>query len=146
MRTGGGTIAADNHNGVGVSGVAGGDGTADSGAKLMVSVGFGKTATGGFAEALVYGADNGAQISSNSWGHTAPNAVEQSVLDAIDYYTDSASDGGEGIEGIVVFAAGNDNSNANYYPGFYDKTVAVAATTNGGSRASFSNYGEYQRP
>jgi len=48
------------------------------------------------------------------------------VLDAIDYYTDSASDGGEGIEGIVVFAAGNDNSNADYYPGFYEKTVAVA--------------------
>ena len=49
MRTGGGTIAADNHNGVGVSGVAGGDGSPDTGAKLMVSVGFGKTATGGFA-------------------------------------------------------------------------------------------------
>ena len=64
----GGTIAADNNNGLGVAGVAGGDGSADSGAKLMISVGFGKTAVGGFAEALVYGADMGAQISSNSWG------------------------------------------------------------------------------
>ncbi|KAH8078787.1 serine-type endopeptidase [Aureococcus anophagefferens] len=64
----GGTIAADNNNGLGVAGVAGGDGSADSGAKLMISVGFGKTAVDGFAEALVYGADMGAQISSNSWG------------------------------------------------------------------------------
>ena len=64
----GGTIAADTNNGVGVAGVAGGDGTPDSGVKLMISVGFGDTNTGGFAEALVYGADNGAQISSNSWG------------------------------------------------------------------------------
>ena len=143
MRTGGGTVAADTNNDVGVAGVAGGDGTADSGAKIMVSVGFGSSSTGGFAEALVYGADNGAQISSNSWGYISSGVVEQAVLDAIDYYTDSASDGGEGIEGIVVFAAGNDNSNANYYPGFYDKTVAVAATTNGGSRAYFSNYGEW---
>jgi len=107
----------------------------------LVSVGFGQTSTGGFAEALVYGADNGAQISSNSWGYISSGVVEQAVLDAIDYYTDSASDGGEGIEGIVVFAAGNDNSNADYYPGFYPKTVAVAATDNSGSRASFSNYG-----
>ncbi|KAK7249488.1 serine-type endopeptidase [Aureococcus anophagefferens] len=64
----GGTIAADNNNGLGVAGVAGGDGSADSGVKLMISVGFGKTAVDGFAEALVYGADMGAQISSNSWG------------------------------------------------------------------------------
>ena len=82
----GGTIAADSNNGVGVAGVAGGDGTPDSGVKLMISVGFGDTNTGGFAEALVYGADNGAQISSNSWGYSSPNAVGQAELNAIDYY------------------------------------------------------------
>ena len=63
-----GTIAADSNNGIGVAGVAGGDGTPGSGASLMISVGFGSTFTGGFAEALVYGADNGAQVSSNSSG------------------------------------------------------------------------------
>ena len=63
-----GTIAADSNNGIGVAGVAGGDGTPGSGASLMISVGFGSTSTGGFAEALVYGADNGAQVSSNSSG------------------------------------------------------------------------------
>jgi len=63
-----GTIAADSNNGIGVAGVVGGDGTPGSGASLMISVGFGSTFTGGFAEALVYGADNGAQVSSNSSG------------------------------------------------------------------------------
>ena len=68
LRTGGGTIAADTNNGIGVAGVAGGNGSPDSGAKLMISLGFGDSNTGGFAEALVYGADNGAQVSSNSSG------------------------------------------------------------------------------
>jgi subtilisin family serine protease len=71
----GGTIAADNNNGVGVAGVAGGDGSANSGAKLMITVGFGDTAVKGFAEALTYGADMGAQISSNSWGYTGARAA-----------------------------------------------------------------------
>jgi subtilisin family serine protease len=59
-----GTIAADNDNGVGVSGIAGGKG-GDAGASLMIGVVFGNTNTDGFAEALVYGADNGAHITSN---------------------------------------------------------------------------------
>ena len=101
----------------------------------MVSLGFGDTATGGFAEALVYGADNGAQISSNSWGYTSPGSYEQAVLDAIDYY--------DGAGGIVVFAAGNDDADAAYYPGYYSKAVAVAALDNSAVRASFSNYGSW---
>ena len=50
----GGTIAADTDNGIGVAGVAGGTPTSP-GVQLMISVGFGDTTTGGFAEALVYG-------------------------------------------------------------------------------------------
>ncbi|KAH8062755.1 serine-type endopeptidase [Aureococcus anophagefferens] len=108
---------------------------ANSGAKLMISVGFGKTATGGFAEALLYGADMGAQISSNSWGYTSRGYVAQSILDAIDYYN--------AVNGIVVFAAGNSNSEADYYPAFYSATVAVSAVEDNGVRASFSNYGDW---
>jgi subtilisin family serine protease len=130
-----GTIAADSNNGIGVAGVAGGDGTPGSGASLMTSVGFGSTAYGGFAEALIYGADNGAQVSSNSWGYTSPDYYEQVVLDAIDYYNSAG--------GIVVFAAGNDNSESCYYPGCYDGVVGVAALDDSGVRASFSNYGDW---
>jgi len=131
----GGTVAADSNNGVGVAGVAGGDGTPDTGVKLMISVGFGDGSVGGFAEALVYGADNGAHVSSNSWGYTAPGAYEQAVLAAIDYFNSK--------NGIVVFAAGNDNSASNYYPGFYSGSVAVAATSSNKKGASFTNYGDW---
>merc|ERR1719181_1318696 len=130
-----GTIAAETNNGVGVAGVAGGGGTPNSGVRIMTSVGFGKTGNSGFAEAIVYGADNGADISSNSWGYTSPGVFSESVLNAIDYANEK--------DKIVVFASGNSNSNDEYYPGFYDGTVAVAATNNGGVRAPFSNYGKY---
>ncbi|KAH8063087.1 serine-type endopeptidase [Aureococcus anophagefferens] len=59
----GGTIAADSNNGVGVAGVAGGDGSANSGVKLMIG-----------------------KISSNSWGYDEPGVYDQAELDAIDYY------------------------------------------------------------
>jgi len=129
-----GTIAADNDNGYYGAGVAGGKG-GERGASLMTSVGFGTTAYTGFAEAMVYGADNGAHISSNSWGYTSPNVYDPDVLDAIDYAV------GEGV--IVVFAAGNDNDNSEYYPGCYDSVIGVAAVDNSGARASFSNYGSW---
>jgi subtilisin family serine protease len=59
-----GTISADSDNGVGVSGVAGGkEGVA--GVSLMTSTCFGQGATGGFAEALVYGADE--VLTGDSW-------------------------------------------------------------------------------
>ncbi|KAH8045130.1 serine-type endopeptidase [Aureococcus anophagefferens] len=178
----GGTIAADNNNGVGVAGVAGGT-PANSGAKLMISVGFGDTAVAGRG-ALTYGADMGAQISSNSGLHGAraasvtsfervwpgkrwsprdrgdafeqgsprvdrdsaarppeiatdvgPGYIAQNIKDAIDYYNSK--------KGIVVFAAGNQNSASDYDPAFYSATVAVAAVTDAGVRASFSNYGDW---
>ena len=82
----------------------------------------------------VYGATTRAD-QLQRWGYTAPDVYEQAVLDAIDYYND--------MGGIVVFAAGNSNSEACYYPGCYDGVVGVAALDNGGTRASFSNYGEW---
>ena len=45
----------------------------------QVSVVFGTTQTSGFAEALVYGADNGAHVSSNSWGYTTAGVYESAV-------------------------------------------------------------------
>ncbi|KAH8062752.1 serine-type endopeptidase [Aureococcus anophagefferens] len=48
----GGTIAADNNNGVGVAGVAGGDGSANSGAKLMIPLLHGPVTMEGAARTL----------------------------------------------------------------------------------------------
>ncbi|KAH8046302.1 serine-type endopeptidase [Aureococcus anophagefferens] len=94
----GGTIAADNNNGVGVAGVAGGDGSANSGAKLMISVGFGDTAVKGFAEALTYGADMGAQISSNSWGYTGARAASVTSFESLAGKTMVAARPGDAFE------------------------------------------------
>ena len=69
------------------------------------------------------------------WGYTSPDYYEQVVLDAIDYYNSAG--------GIVVFAAGNDNSESCYYPGCYAGVVGVAALDDSGVRASFSNYGDW---
>merc|ERR1719482_857822 len=66
---------------------------------------------------------------------TGPGLIAQNIKDAIDYYNAKS--------GIVVFAAGNSNSEADYYPAYYDGTVAVAAVQDSGVRASFSNYGDW---
>ncbi len=142
----GGTVGAVNNNGTGVSGVAGGDGSGN-GVRLMSCAAFGAFGTGGFDAAFVYAADNGAVIAQNSWGYTSPGAYEQSVLDAIGYFIANAgfdefgNPVGPMQGGLVVFAAGNSNSSADYYPGYYESVLAVASTDHRDIRSSFSNYG-----
>ncbi len=144
----GGTVGAVNNNDTGVSGVAGGTGAGD-GVRLMSCATFGSSGTGGFDQAFIYAADNGAVISQNSWGYTSPGAYEQSVLDAIDYFIENAgydeagNANGPMQGGLVIFAAGNSNSSANYYPGYYEPVVAVASTDHNDVRSSFSNYGDW---
>mmetsp|Transcript_3202 Transcript_3202/g.9404 ORF Transcript_3202/g.9404 Transcript_3202/m.9404 type:complete len:802 (-) Transcript_3202:112-2517(-) len=136
-----GTIAADSNNGVGVAGVAGGNGTPDSGVKIMTNVGFGQYGTGGFAEALLYGCDMGAHVSSNSWGYIHEGAYDSLVLVAIDYCNDD--DDGDGWATPIVFAAGNGDSDGEWYPAYYSGAIAVAALNDDGYRAGFSNYGDW---
>ena len=106
-----GTISAVNHNGIGVSGIAGGSGLGD-GVRLMSCQVFGPYDNGGFELAPVWAADNGAVISQNSWGYTSAGYYEQAVLDAIDYFNQNAgSETGSPMDGgITIFAAGNSNS------------------------------------
>lgn len=143
-----GTIAAVTNNGLGVAGVAGGTGSGD-GARIMSLAAFGAFDIGGFAESYVYAADNGAVISQNSWGYTLPNVFEQVVLDGIDYFIAEAGKDENGVQvgpmngGIVIFAAGNDDSDANWYPGFYEPTLAVSGVTNQDKKAWYSNYGTW---
>lgn len=143
-----GTVAAVNNNGTGVAGVAGGSGVGD-GVRLMNCQVFAEWGSGGFDVAFVYAADNGAVISQNSWGYTSPGFYEQSVLDAIDYFIENAGYDAEGNPvgpmqgGLVIFAAGNSSSSADYYPGYYDKVLSVAATDHNDQIASFSNYGTW---
>jgi extracellular elastinolytic metalloproteinase len=137
----GGTVSAETNNGVGVAGVAGGSGSND-GVRLMTLSVFGNSSNGGFDEAFIYAADNGAIISQNSWGGGAQSTA---LENAIDYFIANAGGAGKPLNGgLVVFAAGNSNSQTTgAYPGNYSPVVAVASTTYNASRSSFSNYGTW---
>jgi len=143
-----GTVAAETNNGQTVAGVAGGSGTND-GVRLMSCQVFTNTGANGFAESFVYASDNGAVISQNSWGYKYPNAsLGQAEKDAIDYFI--ANSGGPGSPvsgGIVIFAAGNDNSdsqgNLHWYPGYYSAVMAVASTDHNDNKSIFSNFGTW---
>ncbi len=136
-----GTVAAVSNNGVGVAGVAGGSGAGD-GVRLMSAQVFRGNTSGGFALAPVWAADNGAAISQNSWGYTAPGVFEQAVLDAIDYF--NVNGGGDVMEGgITIFAAGNSGSSGDLYPGYYEGAMSVAATNHNDQRSSYSTFGPW---
>ena len=145
-----GTIAAVNNNGTGVSGIAGGDGTPGSGARLMTCQIFDdytqKNPDG--AQAIKYAADNGAVICQNSWGFTDIDYLPQSSKDAIDYFVANAgideygNQSGPMKGGIVIFAAGNDYSTV-AFPASYDAVLSVAAIGADYKRSYYSNYGEW---
>ncbi len=134
-----GTIAANTNNGTGVSGIAGGTGSGN-GVRLMSCQVFTSSSSGGFEDAPIYAADNGAAISQNSWGYTSVGYYEQAVLDAIDYF--NANGGGSVLVdgGITIFAAGNSDASGQWYPGCYSGTFSVAATNNLDMKAWYSNY------
>ncbi|MHC4087550.1 MAG: S8 family serine peptidase, partial [Planctomycetota bacterium] len=126
-----GTIAGIGDNGIGVAGV-------NWRCKLMAlrflnADGLGHTADA--IQAINYGVANGAKILSNSWGG---GGYSQSLKTAI---TDARD---QGV--LFVAAAGNsgfDNDSQPHYPSSYDisNVIAVAATNDDDSLASFSNYG-----
>jgi|GEM_PF-2220766 len=143
-----GTIAAQNANGIGVAGVAGGNGTDDTGVRIMTSrVFIGSQGGGGFAEALVYGADNGAVISSNSWGG---GGFSQLLRDAIIYFKETAGFDENGDPqgpiqgGLVIFAAGNSNvSTPNQPIASNPEVMAVASTNHNDQKAWYSQWGDW---
>ncbi|MDD3150731.1 MAG: S8 family serine peptidase [Candidatus Gastranaerophilales bacterium] len=136
------TISGVTNNGIGIAGLAGGDGTAGTGSKVMSCQVFGST-SGGFDAAFIWAADQTASISQNSWGYTSAGVFEQSVLDAIDYFNANGGQDGGLVGGITIFAAGNNGTDAEWYPGYYDGTMAVASHDNKGKKSSFSNYGTW---
>jgi len=144
----GGTISAVTNNGVGVAGIAGGSGNGD-GVRLMTCQVFNPQGNsgGGFQNAYIYAADNGACISQNSWGYTSPGGSEQAVLNAIDYFI--ANGGGDVMQdGIVIFASGNNNTGGNglegnYYPGCYPPVLGVTATNVQDKKSYYAHYGTW---
>ncbi len=136
-----GTIAAATHNGTGVAGVAGGFGGA--GVQIMPLKIFEEAFDDIIAEAFVYAADNGAVVSSNSWGGGDTSPV---IENAIDYFIANAGSGGGPVQGgVVVFAAGNDGTSSQSvgYPATYPPVIAVAASDHTDRLPDWSNYGNW---
>jgi subtilisin family serine protease len=137
-----GTIAAVTNNEIGVAGAAGGNGTPESGVKLMSLDLFNGSHGLNTLGMNIYAADNGAAISQNSWGYGSPGVYNQSDLDGIDYF--NAHGGGNILGGgLTIFAAGNSNDDGQWYPAYYSGSMAVASTDNRDQKSSFSNYGSW---
>ncbi len=148
-----GTIGAQNNNKIGVCGIAGGDET-NPGVRLMSCQVFQSDANGddisapSFAEAIKYGADNGAIISQNSWGYTNATSLPQSMKEAIDYFIEFAGVDENGNQvgpmkgGVVIFAAGNESSDFGL-PASYEPVIAVSAIAPDYKASDYTNYGSW---
>ncbi len=155
-----GTIAAVNNNGEGVCGVAGGSGNQD-GVRVMSCQIFEvdpddpekDKGTQLIPAAIVYGADNGAVISQNSWSFIFDEGVtptfDEATRKAIDYFIEHAGTDKKGNQtgpmkgGIVIFAAGNEDKDYNVYPASYEKVLAVASMAPDFTKAYYSNYADW---
>ena len=150
-----GTVGARNNNGKGVAGVAGGNGTPDSGVRLMSCQIFrGKDEQGDAAAAIKYAADNGAVICQNSWGYSSTSgvtAMPKLLKEAVDYFIKMAGCDENGQQranspmkgGVVIFAAGNENKDFAAYPACYPPAVSVSAMAWNFAKASYSNYADW---
>jgi hypothetical protein len=81
-------------------------------------------------EGIIYAADNGADIISNSWGYFGYSRWEQEVID----YAFSKG-------AVIVCAAGNTEIEAPFYPANYHHVISVAAVSDNDAKASYSNFG-----
>ena len=157
-----GVIAAVNNNGIGISSIAGGNGTDVPGVRIMSCQIFSGMYAGTVLDevrAIKYAADNGAVILQCSWGYIsgAANPYEwtpqystdeewevYNVLErkALDYFIHNAGSPDGVIDGgLAIFAGGNEAAPAASYPGAYPDFVAVAATAGDFTPAVYSNYG-----
>ena len=159
-----GTIAAVNGNGEGVCGIAGGDGTENSGVKIMscqvFSGEYGVTLDAE-ARAIKYAADNGAVILQCSWGYNSslakiiegyapgPGSEEEwenlypLEKEALDYFINNAGSPNGVIDGgLAIFASGNEYAAMPAFPAAYSKCVSVSAVAADFTPASYTDYGK----
>jgi len=82
-------------------------------------------------QGIVYAADHGAFIISNSWGSHAYSEFAQEIVNY------AAINQGA----LVIAATGNDGAERRFYPAAYDNVLAVGSTIEGDTVKATSNYG-----
>jgi serine protease len=120
-----GLVAAETDNNVGVASI--GYNT------RLIAVKVGRDSDGALTagfDGIVWAADNGADVISMSWGSSQSSITGQNIVN----YAFN-----KGV--TLVAAAGNDSSNVLLYPAAYDNVIAVAATNEDDTKATFSTYG-----
>lgn len=146
-----GTIAAVNNNGIGINGIAGGDGTKNSGVRIMSAQIFSgvntNTNTQGIANAFRYAADNGAAIANCSWGINPSSSHNDSwyagniglQYESMEYYRKKS--GHPNLKNnIIICAAGNEEFAQAGYPAAYRYNIAVTSYAPDGMPAYYTNY------
>jgi subtilisin family serine protease len=124
-----GIVAARTDNGTGVAGVAGGFG-ASPGARVMpVKVGTPGPIGSILDDAIIYAADNGAQIITMSLTVGSSAAINN----ALDYAYNT--------KGVFIDCAAGNSGGAIGYPASNPNVMAVGATDRNDNRASFSAFG-----
>ncbi len=132
-----GIISASTNNSIGIAG------TAWRCRIMPLRAGFKGVDGGGYltdedaAEAIIYAADNGAHVINMSWGSTSYANI---VSEAIGYAYGKGS--------LLVGAAGNSNTDIEFYPAASDRVIAVGATDRLDRRSVWnffngSNYGSW---
>ena len=127
-----GTIGAENNNGVGVCGIAGGHG-GNTGVWLLSCQLFGtidgREVSASFPEMIKYAADAGAVIAQNSWGYENITYLPRADQEAIDYF--------------IQYAGVNENKDYRTYPAAYEKVVSVAAYAPDYKKSWYSNFADW---
>jgi len=80
-------------------------------------------------DGIIYAAENGADIISNSWSGVVFSQANQEVVNYA-----------HGLGSIIVAAASNDDNDVPRYPAHYIHVISVAAVTPSDVKADFSSY------
>lgn len=152
-----GVIGAVSNNGIGISGIAGGDAAKGiRGVRIMSCQIMSETKNNGNgAEAMVWAANHGAVICQNSWSYDLklnPDLKDtpQYMKDAINYFNTYAGCDEDGNQlpgspvkgGVVIFAAGNESASVSY-PAMYEGCIAVGSVSADYAPAYYTNFGDW---
>ena len=153
-----GTIAAVNNNGVGLAGIGGGNGSINSGIRLMSCQTYipdpthpddpygNSKSTSQTPDAFAFAADNGAVIASCSFSYSG-TTLSAAYKAGIDYFVDNAGTDENGNQtgpmkgGLMIAAAGNDGELLTKFPASYERVVSVAYSMSNYLKSPSSNYG-----
>ncbi|GJM08060.1 MAG: hypothetical protein DHS20C11_03360 [Lysobacteraceae bacterium] len=124
-----GVVSAKSNNGIGIASVAGG--WNGPGAKVMIG-GVGESGPNGSVldDAILYAAENGANIVQMSLGVGTSAAIDAALQMAYDTY---------GV--LIVCSSGNNGDDQVGYPSSDEHVISVGATSQSDARASFSEHG-----